>query len=74
MMTMKDMKILERCHAEAVKKMGDAATAIAEYVIEGHRPTQDMVEYYRAAKLGVESTRRDLEYCINLELAELLET
>lgn len=71
-MTMQDMKILERNHSDAVKKMGDAATAIAEYVIDGHRPTQDMVEDYRAAKLGVESTRRDLEYCLQLELQELL--
>ena len=71
-MTMQDMKILERNHSDAVKKMGDAATAIAEYVIEEHRPTQDMVEDYRAAKLGVESTRRDLEYCLQLELQELM--
>ena len=72
MMTMQDMKTLERCHSDAVKKMGDAATAIAECVIDGHRPTAEMVDEYRVAKLGVESTRRDLEYCLQLEIQELL--
>lgn len=72
MMTMQDMKILERCHADAVKKMGYAAAAIAECVAEGHWPTKNMLDDYRTAKLGVESTRRDLEYCLQLELQELL--
>lgn len=70
-MTMHDVRILERCHADAIKKMGDAATAIAECVLEGHRPTAEMVDDYREAKLGVESTRRDIEYCMQLELAEI---
>jgi uncharacterized protein with PhoU and TrkA domain len=68
---MHDIRILERCHADAIKRMGDAASAIADTVLEGHRPTPEMVDDYREAKLGVESTRRDIEYCMQLELAEI---
>lgn len=68
---MNDVAILERCHADAIKKMGDAASAIAECVLEGHRPTPEMVEDYRETKKAVEASRRDIEYCLQLELAEI---
>lgn len=70
-MTMHDIRILERCHADAIKRMGDAASAIADTVLEGHRPTAEMVDDYRETKRAVDASRRDIEYCLQLELAEI---
>lgn len=70
-MTMHDIRILERCHADAIKRMGDAASAIADTVLEGHRPTAEMVDDYREAKRSVEASRRDVENCLQFELQEI---
>ena len=70
-MTMHDIRILERCHADALKRMGDAASAIADTVLEGHRPTAEMVDDYREAKRAVEASRRDVENCLQFELQEI---
>lgn len=74
MMTMKDMDALNRAHDMAVKHMGDMAVVIAEQVNEGKTPTEQMLKDYRVARLGVESTRRDLEYCMGLEIAQIEST
>lgn len=74
MMTMKDLDALNRAHDWAVKELGSASIAIAETVSEGGMPTEDMLKAYSVAKLGVESTRRDLEHCLQLELAEIYST
>ena len=70
-MTMRDYDILQRCHDEAVDEAVSAATAIAELVCSGIRVDKADVERYKAAKLGVESTRRDLEMCLDMELAKI---
>ena len=73
MQTLHDMELLQRAHDDAVAEANSAAVAIAELVAEGHRPGKDDIDRYRVARLGVESTRRDLEYCMGLALAEILD-
>lgn len=73
MMTMKDMDALNRAHDAAVRNMGNAAVIIAETVSEGRVPTEGMLRDYHFAKLGVQSTRRDLENCVSIELCEILD-
>ena len=73
-MTKHDLDILNRCHDDAVKEMASASAAIAEKICERKWPTQEEIDRYRKARLGVQATARDLEYCMSLELAELLES
>lgn len=72
-MTMNDIDALNRAHDGAVKEMTRCATAIAEAVAEGETPTEAEIKAYKVSKLGVESTRRDLEYCMSLALAEVMD-
>ena len=72
-MTSKDLDIMNRCHEGAIRRMQAAAVAIAEAVAEGETPSKEMVSEYKLSRLGVESTRRDLEYCLALELAEIMD-
>jgi hypothetical protein len=72
-MTSKDLDILNRCHEDAIRRMQAAAVAIAEAVAEGETPSKAMVNEYKWCRLGVESTRRDLEYCLAIELAEIMD-
>ena len=74
MMTKHDLDILNRCHDDAVKEMASASAAIAEKICDKKWPSQEEIDRYRRARIGAEATRRDMEYCMNLELAELLET
>ncbi len=70
-MTLTDCSILQKCYDEAVKKIQDAAIAVAdEYACTG-QVTKDTLNAYKISKLGVESTGRDLEYCLNLEIQEI---
>lgn len=73
MMTKRDMDILNRAHDEALRKMNAAAVAIAEDIADGETPSKEMVSEYKWSRLGVESTRRDLEYAISLELAYIMD-
>lgn len=68
-----DLDILNKCHDDAVKEMASASAAIAEKVCERKWPDKDEIDRYRKARLSAEATRRDLEYCIQLEVVELLE-
>ena len=74
MMTKHDLDILNKCHDDAVKEMASASAAIAEKICDQKWPSQEEIDRYRRARIGAEATRRDMEYCMNLELAELLET
>lgn len=73
MMTMTDLDALNRAHDGAVKEMNRCAVAIAEAVADGRKPTREEVDAYRVSKLGVESTSRDLEYCMSIALSEVLD-
>lgn len=70
-MTMTDLDALNRAHDGAVKEMNRCAVAIAEAVADGREPADADIKAYRVSKLGVESTRRDLEYCMSLALSEI---
>ena len=72
MMTMKDIDALNRAHDSAVQEMNRCAVVIAESVLEKRSTTKADVNAYKVARLGVESTRRDLENCMTIELDELL--
>lgn len=73
MMTKRDLDILNKAYEDALKKMNSAAVAIAEDVADGEQPSKEMINEYKWCRLGVESTRRDLEYCISLEIAEIMD-
>ena len=73
MQTLHDMEILQRAYDDAVAEANSAAVAIAEIVADGHRPEKADLDRYRIARLGVESTRRDLEYCMSLALSEVMD-
>lgn len=72
-MTMTDLDALNRAHDGAVKEMNRCAVAIAEAVADGREPADADIKAYKVSKLGVESTRRDLEYCMGLALAEVMD-
>lgn len=73
MMTKRDMDILNAAHEKAIKAMNAAAVAIAEDIADGETPSKEMVSEYKWCRLGVESTRRDLEYALSLELAYIMD-
>lgn len=70
-MTTNDIDILNRAHDGACQELNRCAVAIAESVLENRSVKKSDLKAYKIAKLGVESTRRDLEYCMQLALAEL---
>lgn len=70
-MTMKDMAALNRAHDLAIEEMNRCAVVIAESVLEKKSTTSADIKAYQVARLGVESTRRDLENCLSMELSEL---
>ena len=53
--------------------MNAAAVAIAEDIAEGEQPSKESISEYKWCRLGVESTRRDLEYALSLELAYIMD-
>lgn len=71
-MTMNDMRILDRVHEDALQELSCSATAIADLVSAGQPVPEDLLRRYWGAKLGVESTQRDLEYCLSLEISEIM--
>lgn len=71
-MTMNDMRMLERAYEDALRELSCSATAIADLVSDGQHVPEELLRRYWAAKLGVESTRRDLEYCLSLEISEIM--
>lgn len=73
-MTLNDMRILERSYEDALHEMFVVATAIADCVAYGRNIPLNLLKRYRVAKLGVESTRRDLEYCLSLEISEIMDS
>jgi hypothetical protein len=73
-MTLNDMRILERAYEDALHEMFVAATAIADCVAYGRNIPLNLLKRYLVAKLGVESTRHDLEYCLSLEISEIMDS
>lgn len=69
-MDMADFKELDAAHEEALEAMRKAGKRIAEEYLAGH-VSDEAVKEWEIAVLGESSTKRDLDYCMNLELASL---
>jgi hypothetical protein len=60
----RDIDILIDCHDAAVKERDALAVQIADCVMYERPIGEDLIKKYNVAKLGVESTARDLENCM----------
>ena len=66
MTTKQDIDILIDAHDEATRTCGMAARTIADELLAGLMPTETHMKAYAVAKLGMQSTARDLEDSINI--------
>ena len=64
MINKRDIDILIDCHDDAIKKRDALAVQIADRVMYERPSGEDLIKKYNVAKLGVESTARDLENCM----------
>lgn len=64
MTTNRDIDILIDCHDAAVKERDALAVQIADRVMYERPIGEELIKKYNVAKLGVESTARDLENCM----------
>ena len=60
----RDIDILIDCHNDAIKERDALAVQIADSVMYERPIGEDLIKKYNVAKLGVESTARDLENCM----------
>jgi hypothetical protein len=60
----RDIDILIDCVDDAVKERDALAVQIADCVMYERPIGEDLIKKYNVAKLGVESTARDLENCM----------
>ena len=60
----RDIDILIDCHDDAIKVRDALAVQIADCVMYERPIGEDLIKKYNVAKLGVESTARDLENCM----------
>lgn len=60
----RDIDILIDCNDDAVKERDALAVQIADCVMYERPIGEDLIKKYNVAKLGVESTARDLENCM----------
>jgi hypothetical protein len=60
----RDIDILIDCHDNAVKERDALAVQIADCVMYERPIGEELIKKYNVAKLGVESTARDLENCM----------
>ena len=65
-MERKDLDILIECNKEAIGKRNAIAVNIADDLCAGRVITDAILREYRFARLGVESTARDLENCMTI--------
>lgn len=70
-MNIKDCAILQKCADEAIVHRDKVAVTLAEEYFNTGSVTKETQNAYHEARLGVESTQRDLEYCMGLELASI---
>ena len=73
MQNLDDLYILQRAHDDAVNNANSAAVTIAELVADNKEITDEDIKRYKIARLGVESTRRDLEYCMSIALSGIID-
>lgn len=64
MTTKRDLDIIIDCHDDAIKVRNALAVQIADCVMYERPIGEELIKKYNVAKLGVESTARDLENCM----------
>lgn len=64
MTTKRDIDILIDCNDDAIKERNALAVQIADCVMYERPIGEELIKKYNVAKLGVESTARDLENCM----------
>lgn len=62
----KDIDLLIDAHDEAIETRNAAAVTIAEMLLNGEMPSENVMRAYAFARLGVESTARDLENSVTI--------
>lgn len=67
-MTLDDLAKLNECYQDALDEMAEAAIDIAEALSAGKKPELRQMRRYAKAKLGVASTRRDIEENLDIEI------
>lgn len=71
-MTLDDLAKLNECYQAALDEMAEAAIDIAEALSAGKKPELQQMRRYAKAKLGVASTRRDIEENLDIEIEKTL--
>lgn len=71
-MTLDDIARLDECYHDALDEMAEAAIDIAEALSAGKKPELRQMRRYAKAKLGVASTRRDIEENMEIEIEKTL--
>lgn len=67
-MTLDDLAILRSQYEHALDEMAEAAIDIADTLCTGKKPELKQMRRYSKAKLGVASTRRDIEENLDIEI------
>lgn len=62
----KDIDLLIDAHDEAIETRNAAAVTIAEMLLNGEMPSENVMRAYAFARLGVMSTKKDIEDSINI--------
>lgn len=71
-MTLEDIAKLNECYQAAIDEMAEAAIDIADTLCTGKKPELKQMRRYSRAKLGVASTRRDIEENMEIEIEKTL--
>lgn len=71
-MTLDDLAILRSQYEHALDEMAEAAIDIAETLCTGKKPELNLMRRYSRAKLGVASTRKDIEENLDIEIEKTL--
>lgn len=71
-MTLDDLAILRRQYENALDEMAEAAIDIADTLCTGKKPELKQMRRYSRAKLGVASTRKDIEENLDIEIEKTL--
>lgn len=71
-MTLDDLAILRRQYENALDEMAEAAIDIADTLCTGKKPEIKQMRRYFRAKLGVASTRKDIEENLDIEIEKTL--
>ncbi len=71
-MTLDDLAKLNECYQAALDEMAESAIDIADTLCTGKKPELKQMRRYSRAKLGVASTRKDIEENLDIEIEKTL--